>query len=164
MFMHPLTSGHAERCRPNWYNETVDSARREIPMFRTFLAKFCIFTHLRQKIPIFGIARDICRHNFVTAWPILVIDVSMVRGDHYLSIDTTTKFIETLVAKINKQTKNTKTKQNKKPKSSHINNTWHHHLFWTLWSLCELGWGQRSIWFLTFFRLMIFASNEKNKL
>ena len=67
-------------------------------MFRTFLAKFWIFTHFSRKIPIFGFARDIWRHIFVTPWPILVIEVSMVRGGQYLSIDT--KFIETLDAKI----------------------------------------------------------------
>ena len=52
------------------------------------------------KIPIFSFALDILRHNFVTSWPILVIEVSTVRRHPYLSIDIKTKFIKSLVAKI----------------------------------------------------------------
>ncbi len=53
-----------------------------------------------EKIPIFDFARDIERHNFVTPWPILVIEVSMVRRDQHLSIDTKAKIMKTMVAKI----------------------------------------------------------------
>ena len=52
------------------------------------------------KNPNFRLRTWHIRHNFVTLLPILVIKVSMVRGDQYLSIDIKTKFIETLVAKI----------------------------------------------------------------
>ncbi len=65
-----------------------------------FWQNFEFLPIFRKKIQIFGFARDIWRHNFVTPWPILVIEVSMGKGAQYLSIDTKTKFIETLVAKI----------------------------------------------------------------
>ena len=52
------------------------------------------------KITIFSFACDIWCHSFVTPWPILLIEVSMVRGYQYLSIYTKTKFIETVVAEI----------------------------------------------------------------
>ncbi len=69
----------------------------EIPMLRTFLAKSWVFTYFSRNTPIFSFARDIWRH---TPWPILVIEVSMVGGDQYLSIYTKIKFIKSLVAKI----------------------------------------------------------------
>ncbi len=50
---------------------------------QNFFGKSWIFTYFFPKIAIFSFARDIWRHNFVTRWPSLLIEVSMVRRDQY---------------------------------------------------------------------------------
>ena len=59
-----------------------------------------VICHVRSLKSIFSFARDIWLHNYVTSWWILLIDVSMVRDDQYLSIVTEIKFIQALIAKM----------------------------------------------------------------
>ena len=64
----------------------------EILIFRTFVAKFCIFA-FPKKIAIFRSGMFLWRHNYVTPWPIVLILVCMNRDGPYLPIDTKINFI-----------------------------------------------------------------------
>ena len=60
----------------------------EILIFRTFIAKFCIFAYFTQISQFSGPACFLWRHNYVMPWPIVLILVCMSRNGPYLPIDT----------------------------------------------------------------------------
>ncbi len=68
-------------------NKNKDKTKQsgELPMFRTG-GKILIYHLFFVKIAIFSFSRDIWRHNYITTWTSLLIEVYLVRKDQYLLV------------------------------------------------------------------------------